>query len=74
MFNALLAGVVLAVYAIYLFIGIGQGFPIFWVDWHPPYYHYQLNREASIEVFILPIVLGLMVAMNWYRASMRSEA
>ncbi len=74
MFNALLAGIVLVAYAGYLFLGINQGFPIFWLDWHPPYMHYEVNREVSADVFILPIVLGLMVAMNWYRSSMRGEA
>ena len=74
MFNALLAGIVLAAYAGYLLLGINQGFPIFWVDWQAPYVHYELNREASAQVFILPIILGIIVAMNWYRSSMRNEA
>lgn len=39
MFNALLAGVLLALYAAYLFTGISQGFPIAWLDWHAPYFH-----------------------------------
>ncbi|MCB1220890.1 MAG: hypothetical protein H7A35_12150 [Planctomycetales bacterium] len=74
MFNALLAGVLLALYAAYLFTGISQGFPIAWLDWHAPYFHYELNREASLQVFILPVVLGLLTAFNWYRSSMRNEA
>lgn len=74
MFNALLAGIIVAVYAAYLFLGINQGFPIFWLDWESPFVHYELNREASTQVFIAPIVLGLLIAMNWYRSSMRGEA
>ncbi|MCB1218284.1 MAG: hypothetical protein R3F46_16250 [bacterium] len=74
MFNALIIGVLIAAYVIYMFAGISQGFPIFWVDWEAPYWHYELNREASAQIFILPIVLGLLVAFNWYRASMRNEA
>lgn len=74
MLNALIGGVILAAYSAYLYFGIAQGYQIAWVDWHSPYVHNQLNREVSVEVFILPIVLGVMLAFNWYRSSMRNEA
>ena len=74
MFNALIAGIFVAVYSAYLYLGIAQGYSILWLDWNSPYMHYELNREVSLEVFILPIALALLIGFNWYRSSMRGEA
>ena len=64
----------MAVYAAYLYFGVAQGYPILWLDWNSPYMHYELNRETSLELFIVPILLGVLIGFNWYRSSMRGEA
>jgi hypothetical protein len=69
------AGIGLLVYMAYLFLGINYVFSVAWLDWQAPYAHYAiLKPEAAMPAFVLPGVLLLFAAFNWYRASNRNEA
>lgn len=75
MSNAMYFGLLVLIYVGYLLCGAHFKFPVAFMDWEAPYFHYSLLAgSAAWNAYVLPGVLLLWAAFLWYRKSMTHEA
>ena len=65
---------VAVVYVLYVLLGAYKQFPIAYLDWYAPYFHYGIVVTGSLlSPLALPVVVIILAAAGWYRKSMRGE-
>lgn len=75
MSQVMVIGILVLFYIFYLLAGINFHFPVGWLDWNSPYWHYAIaGSKEAISALAIPVVLEIWLGYLWYKKSMIGEA
>lgn len=73
MARVMFLGIVIAAYLAYLGLGAVMSYPVAYADWEKPFWHYGALPDDQWKAFVIPGVLAVLAAYNWYQKSMLGE-
>lgn len=76
MSQVMVIGILVLIYMVYLITGLHYQFPVGWLDWVDPYFHYETVKGggAALNLFVAPLIAFIWLGYLWYHKSMIGES
>jgi len=75
MSQVMVGGILVLLYVAYEIAGLHFQYPIGWLDWKSPYFHYAVVAgKDALPLFAAPVLAMIWLGYLWYHKSMIGEA
>ena len=76
MAQVMFIAILVVLYVLYIIAGLHWQFPVGWVDWNSPFFHYAVieGGKHAGPAFVAPLLALIWLGYLWYQKSMIGEA